>query len=160
PFGSFGGASSIEAFARQARMSVEEFIAAVPTATRLRSRSHLTPAEQRTVRKAASASTEIRGHLLTIGARNRTTVLGYMQQEINFTESLAIVEYWGRGCTQDCLATIWRAGRLIDTPLPFYYARSIYDSDGVSLRHNFTSSAFSMLVPETLFANLDYGTTE
>lgn len=160
PFGSFGGASSIEAFARQARMSVEEFIAAVPTATRLRSRSHLTPAEQRTVRKAASASTEIRGHLLTIGARNRTTVLGYMRQEINFSEPFAIVEYWGRGYTQDCLATILRAGRLIDTPLPFYYARSIYDSDGVSLRHNFTSSAFSMLVPETLFANLDYGTTE
>ncbi|WDH78726.1 CDP-glycerol glycerophosphotransferase family protein [Microbacterium esteraromaticum] len=160
PFGSFGGATSVEAFARQARLTLDEFIDIIPAAKPLAGEKHLTPAQQRAIRGACAASIALRLHLLDVGQHERTSVLGYMNQEIDFGEPFAIVEFWGRGYTQDCLGMILRTGGLLDGALPFYYARSIYDSSEESIRHNFTSSAFSMLVPETLFANLDYGTTE
>jgi hypothetical protein len=43
---------------------------------------------------------------------------------------------------------------------PFYYARSIYLSEGEAVRHNFTSATASMIFVEAIFANLPYGTVE
>lgn len=99
-------------------------------------------------------------HLLEVAKEQRGIVIDYFQQEINFDEPFAFVEYWGRGYTQDCLTRLLQvaAGREIDNPM--YYVRSIYPTIGHSIRYNYTCNTHSVVFAESIFANLPYKTIE
>lgn len=99
-------------------------------------------------------------HLLEVAKEQRSIVIDYFKQEINFNEPFAFVEYWGRGYTQDCLTRLLQvaAGQEIDNPM--YYVRSIYPTIGHSIRYNYTSNTHSVVFAESIFANLPYKTIE
>lgn len=159
-FGTFAGARTVSALAKIAGMSPAEFSAVMPEAAAFAPDARLSRASQAALRSAMSASAALDAHLLQRAAEERRACIAYLDQEMAFDESFAVVEYWGRWYTQDCLQRILATAGLSTTTLPFYYARSIYGSDERSARHNFTSSAFSMLPVEAIFANLDHGTVQ
>ncbi|KAF2412176.1 hypothetical protein B1729_16280 [Microbacterium sp. B35-04] len=159
-FGTFAGARTVSAMAEIAGLSVAEFSAVIPEATAFAPDVRLSQASQAALRAAMSASATLDAHLLERAAEERRACAAYLEQEMVFDESFAVVEYWGRGYTQECLKRILSAASLSTSTLPFYYARSIYGSDALCARHNFTSSAFSMLPVEAIFANLDHGTVQ
>ena len=110
------------------------------------------------VSKQLKRSQAYQEYLLEVAREKRTIVVEYLQQEIDFNESLAFVEYWGRGYTQDCLTRLLQvaANREIDNPM--YYVRSIYPTIGRSVRYNYTCNTHSVVFAESIFANLPYKT--
>lgn len=144
-----------------------------PAMVEMKGKKTYTPAEIVAIRETAKNSEEYRAYLLECARNERTIVLEYLKQEIDFSERFAFVEYWGRGYTQDCLM------RLIDhlvendetlkaqtrevyggaQELPdniFYYLRSIYFSNGRLIRRNFNNAPNSLIMVEAVFANLPY----
>mgnify|MGYP003301249136 FL=1 len=72
----------------------------------------------------------------------------------------AIIEYWGRGYTQENFTRLWQyvCGR--KEPTTFYYSRSTLPSDEDNIRMNFTSHPSSQAFIESIFACINYKTVE
>lgn len=159
-FGAFAGLTSLDEVAETAALTLDELKTLVPGIDELGRHGRLDPTANAAVRERLEASVAIREHLQRRADEDQVLAVDYLRQEIDFDESHAFVEYWGRGYTQDCLTRLaaMAAGRPID--VPFYYARSIYLSDGHAVRHNFTTTPASMLFIEAIFANLPYGTVQ
>ena len=158
-YGSFAGAQTIEELAESADLTVDRLIGFVPGLRRYKD-TDLVPREQAEARDLMAASAPLRTHLRERSHEARDLACDYFRQEMDLDEPFGVVEYWGRGYTQDCMVRLIASATGAPRPVPFYYARSIYLTDGEAVRHNFTTSTYSMLVIEALFANLPYGTVE
>ncbi|MDO5293214.1 MAG: CDP-glycerol glycerophosphotransferase family protein [bacterium] len=95
-------------------------------------------------------------YLLEVAANDRKIVLEYLNQEINFEEKFAFVEYWGRGYTQDCFTRLVHAATGKELDVPYYYVRSIYPTQGHNVRYNFNGNRTPLLFVESIFANIPY----
>lgn len=107
-----------------------------------------------------SNSDKYKRYILDYAKKGRKIINEYFNQEIDFNEKFAFVEYWGRGYTQDCHVRIMHtaAGKEID--VPYYYMRSIYSSEGASIKKNFTTHVQSLIFVEAIFANIPYKSIE
>ncbi len=96
-------------------------------------------------------------YILSVAAEERTLVRRYLLQEIDPAEPFAVVEYYGRGYTQDCMDRLWQDA--IDDPgahVPFYYSRSVLPSMNGTIRHHFTTNNGRQYFIESIFANMPY----
>ena len=159
-YGSFAGAQSLAELAETADLQVTDLQRMVPSTLDFEPTEPLRRKQILAVLDELGASEAFRDHLTAKAREDRALAVDYLRQEVDFDEPFAVVEYWGRGYTQDCLVALVEhaAGRPL--PVPFYYARSIYLTEGNAIRHNFTSSTHSMIFVEAIFANLPYGTVE
>ena len=110
----------------------------------------------KSIRERAKNSKAYKDYLLKCAAEERPIVIQYLQQEINFAESFAFVEYWGRGYTQECLTRLLYVAAGAKIKNPFYYARSIYGTVDDNIRYNFTTNNGSLIFVEAIFANMPY----
>lgn len=159
-FGSFAGAKSLQAIGDTVRLTVPQLIELVPGLERYSESEPFSSSTHSLVLEVLKHSKPFSDHLLSVGRRDRDLVNAYLDTEIDYTEKFAFVEYWGRGYTQDCLVNIVQDAHPEVSEVPFYYARSIYPTQGASVRHKYTNGAYSMLFIEAIFANLPYGTTK
>lgn len=159
PHGLFGGVRDLGAVALQARVTTSELIDMVPELKPWAGRSGFSPQNAAAVISLLAGSREFHAHMLHLAADDNAVAQKYMRQEIDFDEKFAFVDYWGRGYTQDCLVDIFRSMGDVDPRVVFYYARSIYRSEGDSIRHNFTSAAYGLTLVELILANQPHGTT-
>ncbi|MFI3685957.1 CDP-glycerol glycerophosphotransferase family protein [Vagococcus fluvialis] len=103
-------------------------------------------------RNMAKENKEYNDHLLKVSQEKLKIVSDYIKQEIDPTESFTIVEFWGRGYTQNSFRNILRRTFKDDSLYSeFYYARSIYQNEEGSIRYNFTNSAKDLTFIEFLF---------
>ncbi|WP_344375546.1 CDP-glycerol glycerophosphotransferase family protein [Agromyces tropicus] len=160
PHGSFGGVRTFGGLVAAARLDERELLELFPEFQRYRRMPRFDAHTAATIVEALRSSAEYRRRLERIAAEDRELTTRYLLQEIDTSERFAFVEYWGRGYTQDCLVRLLEHATGRETDAPFYYARSIYPSEGAAVRHNYTSAAYSLLLIESVFANLPYGTTE
>ncbi|MFD1574962.1 CDP-glycerol glycerophosphotransferase family protein [Agromyces cerinus subsp. nitratus] len=158
--GSFGGIRSFSSLVEASRLNREELLELFPEFEQYEKVGTFDGYTAGNIVAALKSSAAYRRRLSEIAKDDREVVTDYLRQEIDPGERFAFVEYWGRGYTQDCLARLLEhaAGRPVETP--FYYARSIYPTEGASIRHNYTAASESLLLIEAIFANLPYGTTE
>ncbi len=156
PFGNFVGMDCFEDLVRASYLNEDEFLALFPEFSGLKNEKHLRGKTAENIRKILSESVEYRNKVLTIAKNKRVILRKYLQQEINFDESFAFVEFWGRGYTQDTLGRLLNdtAGKSVTNP--FYYVRSFTNDTKTSLRHNFmlTNQNFSFFEP--IFASTPY----
>ncbi len=112
------------------------------------------------IKVVLSNSERYKNYILKYAEQGRKIINEYFNQEIDFSEKFAFVEYWGRGYTQDCHVRIMQtaAGREID--VPYYYMRSIYSTEGASIKKNFTTHVQSLIFVEAIFANIPYKSIE
>ena len=105
-------------------------------------------------------SKEYNDYLLQVAAEERVLVSGYLKQEMDFDEKFAVVEYYGRGYTQDTMVKLCQdiVGQEID--VPFYYSRSVLPTMGSSVRYNFTTNTTKQYFIECIFANMPYRSVE
>lgn len=162
-FGNFAGVKSMAGLLRTGRIEEADLARFAP---HLAARIATLAPDQRDDREllaeviaALSESESYHDHLKAIAAEDRRLALRYTKDHVDLASKFAFVEYWGRGYTQDCLVKIL-ASDGYDAPVPFYYARSIYPTQGQSVRYNFTMATYSLLFIEAIFANLPYGTVE
>lgn len=108
------------------------------------------------IKVVLSNSEKYKNYILKYAEQERKIINEYFNQEIDFSEKFAFVEYWGRGYTQDCHVRIMHtaAGKEID--VPYYYMRSIYSTEGASIKKNFTTHVQSLIFVEAIFANIPY----
>ncbi len=113
--------------------------------------------EMKSLREIFSQSEDYNAYLLNLAAEQRELCGGYLLQEIDPNEPFAIVEYYGRGYTQDLLVNLWRYLTGDETAdVPFYYSRAIMPSQGGAVRHNFTTNDAKPYFIESIFANMPY----
>ena len=106
------------------------------------------------------ASAAYNRYLLDLAAAERPLVSGYLRQEIDPKERFAVVEYWGRGYTQDTMVRLWQDIVGKPVPVPFYYSRTILPTIGTSIRYNFTTNSAAQFFIEGFFANMPYKSVE
>lgn len=105
-----------------------------------------------------SKSKKYHDYLLDVAKKERKNVLGYLNQEIDFTEKYAFVEYWARGYTQTCLSNLLNEITGGSKECIFYYYRSILPSVGNDVRVNYSTNTNSLIPVEAIFANSPHGT--
>ena len=155
-FGNFANIKKYDSLLKAMDITEEDFIRIFPELEYLKSSGRISKGLLKQLRLKFSESDEYRHYIIEKAAEERKLVRAYLQQEINFNESFAFVEYWGRGYTQDCLTRLLDDAAGHEVPDPCYYARSIYGTDGRSIRYNYTTNTGSLIFIEALFANLDY----
>lgn len=159
-FGNFSDIINFDMLLTAADISEQEFLKMFPELHFLKENSKNFSKNKKLVRTTLANSQQYRKYLLEKAAEEREPVLRYLRREIDFNEKYAFVEYWGRGYTQTCLARlIWEASGTQDDNL-FYYARSIYPSQGHFIRYNFSPNTSSLIFVEAFFANMPYKSIE
>lgn len=157
-FGNFVDIENYEHLLEAAALTEEAFAKMFPSLVYLKREKKISRATLEMIRETFRSSAEYQSYLLTVAKEQRMIVERYLQQEIDFTERYAFVEFWARGYMQTCLARIlWNLRGKTDDNI-FYYARSIYPTHGNLIRYNFTGNTFSMIFIEAIFANLPYKT--
>lgn len=155
-FGQFGGCTDFSSLLSALGMDEATFDRVFPELGEVKTAKEITKKTMASLRQTFKNSPRYVQMVMDRADEERPIVLDYLRQEINFDEKFAFVEYWGRGYTQDCLTRLLCAAAGREVEDPFYYMRSIYPTNGLSVRYNFTTTRASLLFVEALFANLPY----
>ncbi len=159
-YGNFSGVRNFKNLLKALLIDEEHFDTFFPELAYLKTQKRYSDALIADISHKIKRSDAYLSYLLEVATDQRTIVVDYLRQEIDFSEPFAFVEYWGRGYTQDCLTRLLHvaAGKEIDNPM--YYVRSIYPTIGHSIRYNYTCNNRSVVFAESIFANLPYRTIE
>ncbi len=155
-FGNLAQVSSYENLLKALFITDQQFDTLFPELGKVKTTKYITPALRKTILSTVKASSSYREYLLDYGAKKRKLVEKYFLQEIDFSEPYAFIEYWGRGYTQDCFVRLLHHLCREEFDVPFYYARSVYPTQGHSVRYNFSPNTTSLLFAEAIFANIPY----
>lgn len=167
PHGNIADVKNYDMLIEAMNIEEEAFRNIFPELMYLQKTKYITRKQIEDVRNILNNSADYRQYLLDKASRERQLVVDYLKQEIDFDESFAFVEYWGRGYTQDCLARLLDYAMLEngvkEDKLPdnvFYYLRSIYSSKGRVVRNNFLNTQQGLIMVEAVFANMPYNSIE
>ena len=156
PFGNFVSMDSFDDLIRASLISEEEFLLFFPQFEVLRNAQHLRGEVAENIRKTLEASDAYKQRVLEIAAEQRALVRDYLQEQIDFNERFAFVEFWGRGYTQDVFGRLLNdaAGHSVNNA--FYYVRSFTENKGTAVRHNFMLTPQNFAYFEPVFAATPY----
>lgn len=160
PYGNFSGVRNFEKLLQALLLDEETFDRFFPEFVYLKTKKRYSDQLIADISKKLKYSGTYREYLLGVAKKQRPIVLDYLRQEIDFTESFAFVEYWGRGYTQDCLTRLLQEAAGQNVKDAMYYVRSIYPTIDNSVRYNYTCNTHSVVFAESIFANLPYKTIE
>lgn len=124
---------------------------------------HVDWTEEQPGRKLASiiqSSNNYREYLLRTAEKERILPSAYLEQELERGKKFACVEFWGRGYNQECMTRLWNHIIGSEEPTFYYYARSIYPTEGLCVRYNMTDLDVPVAVMEAVFANMPYNSIE
>ena len=155
-FGNFAEVTSYNHLLEAAALTDEKFDEFFPSLAYLKKEETISDDTMTMIRDIFRSSQEYHLYLLDVAKQRRVLVEKYLQQEIDFNEKYAFVEFWARGYMQSCLARLLWDIEGKESDNIFYYARSIYPTHGKLIRYNFTANTYSMIFIETIFANLPY----
>lgn len=143
---------SLEKFLKAGELTKEQFTKYFPTLKNYLNMNEIAHEDVINFRNIARDNKEYNDHLLNVSKEKIKIVSKYFEQEIDPTESFTVVEFWGRGYTQNSFRNILQRTFKDDSLYSeFYYARSIYGSEEGSVRYNLTNSAKDLTFIEFLF---------
>lgn len=157
PFGNLAISSTFDEVLGALSINEKQFEEMFPPLCDLDLSGKITKQQMGIIINVVRSSEKYREYILGLAAEKRVSVDKYLSQEIDFSEKIAFVDFWGRGYTQTCFTRLVHnlAGREFD--VPYYYIRSIYPTEGYNVRYNYTSQNTSMLIAEALCSsNIDY----
>ncbi len=155
-YGDFVEIGTVKGFLKAAQLSPEQFAEMFPEQAQYLEQEYLTTAEKCSLTEELRISAQYRTYLLGLAAERRAAGERYLRQEMNFEEKFAVVEYWGRGYTQDCFVRIVENMLQRKQDVPFYYVRSIDGTEGSSVKYNYSANTTPLLFAESLFSNISY----
>ncbi|MDB0439178.1 hypothetical protein C4R89_06430 [Clostridioides difficile] len=155
-FGNFSGVSDFKSLINALNVNSENFQKIFPELEFLKDKENIDKKTLISAITCIKCSDKYKEYLLIKANSQREVVDKYLNQEINFEEKFAFVEYWARGYTQDCLKRLLQNIFGNDIEVPFYYVRSIYQTKDNSIRYNYTTNTASLIFIEAIFANLPY----
>lgn len=154
-YGSFGDIVSKDKLLSAMDLTESEFCDIFPSID-LDNINFYSKREMNSYKELFKSSDEYRTLLLQKAAQEREISNGYLRQAMDPDENFVIVEYYGRGYTQDCFVNLWRDIVGKDVDVPFYYSRSVLPTANGAVRYNFTTNNSKQFFIESIFANMPY----
>lgn len=158
-YGNFADVKNFQSLLKALCLNEKEFDMLMPQLGYLKKVKY-TANEMNHIVKIFKNSKSYNQYIVKKAAELRPLILEYFNQEIDFNEKFAFVEYWGRGYTQTCMHRLLKEANSQFKQTVFYYARSIYGSEGDIIRRNYTSNKANLTYVEALFANVPYMTVQ
>lgn len=157
-YGNVAHVSSFSQLLKGLEMEAEQFYEMFPALSYLNDESYIDDNEILEIANILKVSGEYEKYLLERAEKQRVATCGYLKQEIDQNKQFSIVEYWGRGYTQENFTRLWQyiIGR--KEPSVFYYSRSTLPSDEDNIRINYTSNTSSQAFIESIFSCINYKT--
>ena len=155
-YGSFVAIETFEKLLNALNMKEDDFDKYFPDLNYVKNLDHIEPNELTALVEIFKNDSNYHKYLLEKSNEERKIVEDYLKQEINKNEKFAIVEYWGRGYTQECFQRLWEDVIKDEYNCEFYYVRSVLPSMGKNVRYNFTSNPTPIVFVETIFSNIPY----
>lgn len=159
-YGNFVNVNSFDKLLRAIDMDQETFLQLFPEFSYVAEQKQLSKALVKELVETFRTSEKLKNYILARAKEGRVSVCGYLQQVIDANEKFAIVEFWGRGYTQDCFVRLWHEIVGEKVPVAFYYARSVLPTEGYCVRYNFVSHPSPQQMIEAIFANIPYKSVE
>lgn len=159
-YGNFSGIKTYSKLLKAMGLTEEKFTELFPKLTYLKEEEIIEGKEKDRLVEIFKNSDAYREYLLDLAKQQRVSVCGYLEQEIDKNEKFAIVEYWGRGYTQESFTALWKTIAGEDAKSYFYYSRTILSSNPDNIRYNFTTDNASQIFVEAIFANMPYKSIE
>lgn len=159
-YGNFGKLSSYNKMLKALDMDEETFRNVFPELSDLSEETEFDLPFALSLVKIFRNSEKYEKYLLAKAAEERVSVCAYLGQEIDQNRQFSIVEYWGRGYTQENFTRLWQQVVGKEVPSVFYYSRSTLPSDEFNIRRNFTCNPNAQQFIEAIFANLPYRSIE
>lgn len=120
----------------------------------------ITPQQIKALTEIFKTSQKYLDYLLNIAKEKRVATCGYLEQEIDKNKQFSIIEYWGRGYTQENFTRLWQHIVGKEVPVTFYYSRSTLPSDEWNIRKNYIARPESQQFIESIFACIPYKSVE
>ena len=159
----YGNLAKVNKFSKLLKaldMDEPTFRAMFPELQSLNEETEILPSEITQLAGIFKNSEKYLQYLLDRAEKQRIASCEYLRQEMDTSANApcSIIEYWGRGYTQENFTRLWQhiCGR--KEPTVFYYSRSTLPSDEDNIRMNFTSHPSSQAFIESIFACINYKT--
>lgn len=137
-------------------LNEEKFKEIFPELSSFDENTKFTPKEILELTEIFKTSSKYNEYLLKKAEEMRESVCGYLSQTIDKNKKFSIVEYWGRGYTQENFTRLWNSITNKQEPSRFYYSRSTLPSEGLNIRYNYTVNSEAQQFIESIFACIDY----
>lgn len=159
-YGNVAHVSSFTQLLKGLEIDADTFYAMFPSLSYLSEDKEIDSREIVEIAKIIKVSEEYEKYLLNVAEKQRIATCGYLKQEIDPKKQFSIIEYWGRGYTQENFTRLWQniSGRR--QPTVFYYSRSTLPSDEDNIRVNYTSNTSSQAFIESIFSCINYKTIQ
>ncbi len=158
--GNFSDVTNYDKLLKALNLSEEEFRAIFPELEYLEKNPELIKNEIESLVKIFQSSKKYEECLLNKAGDLRESVCGYLKQEMDIDKQVAIVEYWGRGYTQENFTRLWHYITGEKRDVTFYYSRSTFPSQGNNIRKNFTANCSAQQFIEAIFNCINYKSIE
>ena len=154
--GNFNEVKTFDKILKALDINREKFKDIFPELIKYENTKEITPNDKKNMISVFRSSKKYNDYLLNKAKEERESVCGYLKQEINSKKQFSIIEYWGRGYTQENFTRLWNEVIKKKEPTKFYYSRSTLPSDEMNIRYNYTVNSHAQQFIESIFACIDY----
>ena len=155
-YGPFGGAKTLEEMAAAVGLTSDQIVEKSPELYAFKNLEPFNKSSRDEIVSILVQNKDLFDTYIHTQQQKEALTLSYLEENIDLDEAFGIVECWGRGVTQGYLAKLLAkiVGKDIETP--FYYVRSIWESEWPSTRHRFSHRPFNFNFVEPIFAMTPY----
>lgn len=158
--GNFSEVSTFKNLLKALTMTEKDFNEIFPQLKYLKKQNKISPKERWTLVKIFEESIDYKNYLLKKAAELRKSSCGYLKQEMDINKSFSIIEYWGRGYTQENFTRLWHLITEKNDPVVFYYSRSTLPTEGPNVRKNYIVNKSEQKFIEAIFNCINYKSIE
>ncbi len=158
--GNFSDVSNFKNLLKALTMTEKAFNEVFPQLRYLKKQNKITPKERWALVKIFEESLEYKDYLLKKAAELRKSTCGYLAQEMDINQNFSIIEYWGRGYTQENFTRLWHSVTGKEEPVVFYYSRSTLPTEGANVRKNYVVNSSEQKFIEAIFNCINYKSIE
>lgn len=159
-YGNVAHVSSFTQLLKALELDADTFYSMFPSLSYLNEESVISEKEIVDITAVLKVSDKYEQYLLSLAEKQRVATCGYLKQEIDPSKQFSIIEYWGRGYTQENFTRLWQYITGRKDPTVFYYSRSTLPSDRDNIRLNYTSNSSSQAFIESIFSCINYKTIQ
>lgn len=143
-------------------LSIQErkFDSIFPELSYLKDMDEISKTEMSGLIKIFQTSEKYQDYLLTKASLMRESSCGYLKQVMDPNKKFSIIEYWGRGYTQENFTRLWHHITGKKDPVVFYYSRSTLPSIDYNIRKNYIENNSSQSFIEAIFNCINYKSIE
>ena len=158
--GNFSDVTNYNKLLKALNINEKDFKAIFPELEYLKENPKVIRSEINNLVKIFQSSKKYENYLLNKATELRKSVCGYLKQEMNVNKEVAIIEYWGRGYTQENFTRLWHYITGKEENVTFYYSRSTLPSQDRNIRKNFTTNSSAQQFIEAIFNCINYKSIE